>query len=608
MNERQMGLVRELLRCGDYQTIASLARALRCSERTVHYDISSINEELGRRGLASVIQGQRGLGVRLSLGEEELAYVEELAQGGTAKDHADVDLFMRCFLILLTGKTDRVKIEVLARMLYVTQSRLRSDIRRWSQLLEFFHCGIETKGSVFLTGDEFAVRLAAIHLLHAFAPVTMRTEAKDFFRHDAPLIERIVQDLEHCQDAPFSDIAQAGAYFATGVALSRIRQGHQVELPETGEEPDPAMEKIRRSMTLSTGVAVRPDEMAFLLRVASCSTRRYDRRASDAEEASERGRRFARVLVGSAGLGDELSSSFEDALAMIVDQGMRRSALSSPIVYRQPFSLKVSRMASYARSIRKIWEACEAEDVALFNADKDKIALLMLAMEESGVEEQLCRAALVANCGMEQVSYAIARLRRLLPSLVVESVMPSEIEAADSPFDFAIVFEHMAAGVPVCQVSFAVDENDVSKIGSFVLKVRNRFEHSPASVRLSCLTTQLFATSLVGLGEAIGRKACAEGLFEGDMARFARAFNDTCVLFGDMGVAVMPVAGVCETAGRLYLTSPYFIGRTINRFAVLFVREEDMGQIDGIALQFRERMNIPASIDVSWELPPLLAL
>lgn len=615
MNIRQMDLIRELLDYTEPLTISALAATLHCSERTVHYDIAAINNELARQGLASTISGRRGIGVALQLQEDERCTVEGLVQGGTLAGRTDLERFMHGMLIVLTTETGPVRLGALASSLYVTERQLRNDIRRWNQMLAFFGCEITVKGTVDIIGNEFGIRLSALYLFCSFAPVTMRDDAEQHFRADAPLMERALREMEQWRQVPFSENARHTVKFSVGLILSRLRQGKQVSLPLSEVPSDPVFTRICQAMEKSVGAPVDPAETVLLYRIARCSTRRYDVSQAPAEAApSTAALEVAEQLLEPFGLQEpSCDSALRATLANLVDQGAVRHRLSSTIPYRDPFSIKVTHMAFFARTIYRIWLTCKEAGMQMFNGDLDRIALLLLSAKEQVRGTEPFRAALVVNCGVEQVVYAVARLNRLLPSLEVEPVMPADLEQrvaqTDRPIHFVIAFEHIVAPLPVCQISFTVGSADIVKIGSFIAsghKPDQKGPSAPEPFALPSLTVQLYTPTLMGLPEAIRAKAHAEGIIDTEPDLFAEAFNVTCVLFGDMGVAVLPLPSVRATAARLYLTPPLFIGRTINRFAVLFIRDEDANRIDDIVAAFKMQMDIPDACDVSWELPPLL--
>ena len=353
--------------------------------------------------------------------------------------------------------------------------------------------------------------------------------------------------------------------------------------------------------------------MELLRRIALCGTRRFDAPfGSGCVEADGEARFLAADLIGrmEKWAFPEAFEEVRSALVMIVDQAIRRRKLSAPVPFRDPFTVKVSNMLWYATVMWELWRFDAMAGLKPYAADIDRIALLLLSGLERLPSGGKCRAALVVNCGVEQVYYARFRLCRLVPDMEITAVLSDSSLKKDPSLkrrgiDLVIAFEHVVASAPVCQISFAVDEDDVRKVGSFVADWRRGVRRGdPDELACSFETVSLCASSLRELPCAIWKQATSEEVLDVPEELFDYAFNVSCVICGGMGVAVLPLPGVRRTAGRLYLTPAFFIGKTISKFAVLFVAESDRLRLPLIIAQFKDHMGVPRTCDTSWELPP----
>lgn len=615
LSERQMSVVRDLLRRDDHVAVGVLAEKLACSERTIHYDTRSINRCLASLGLRSCIVGRRGLGVRLNLADNERLSVEELVEGGTFSGYSDLERFVEGMLMLACDENRRQTVKSLSKSLFVNERQLRHDLHGWSQLLEPFGCSLEVEGHVRLVGDEFTVRVMLIFLFCSFAPVSMLHEVDGRFSANTFLMKKTVEALEQCRGFPFSESARRTMRFAVGLALSRMRGGHMVSFDPHDCKSMPLFDQLKRDIARGAGVYPTEGEMEFFRRMIVCGTRRFDTpleggcvESSDTVEGLA-----SRLLEAMAPLiaGNELQN-VRDILESLIDHALVRRALHTPITFRDPFAIKVCNMPWYVTVLNALWQVDDIISLKMFGGDIDRIALLMLSVFERVRPYEKCRIAMVVNCGVEQVYYARHRLERMVPDSEVVRVLSDSSFAKDGStfedgIDMVVAFEHVETTMPVCQISFAVDESDAKKVSCALTQWRKDMRHEDSGgLVCPCETLGIHVGSPVGLAQAIHRSAVAEGLLEACEETFEYAFNISCVICETMAVAVIPLAGVVRTAGRRYVTQPLFVGRKLGKFAVLYVAQDDMSLLPSIVAQFKEYMDIPETCAVSWELPPLL--
>ncbi|MEG0216877.1 MAG: hypothetical protein RR655_00945 [Raoultibacter sp.] len=615
LSERQMSVVRDLLRRDEHVAVGVLSERFACSERTIHYDTRSVNHCLVSLGLRSCIVGRRGLGIRLNLADGERPSIEELVEGGTFSGYSDLERFVEGMLMLACDGDHPQTIKSLSKALFVNERQLRHDLRGWGQLLEPFGCSLEVEGHVCLEGDEFAVRVMLLFLFCSFAPVSMLHEVDGRFTTNTFLMKRIVEALERCQGFPFSESARRTLRFAVGLALSRMRGGHIVSFDPHDCKPLPLCDQLKRDIARGSGVWPTEGEMEFFRRTIVCGTRRFDMpleggrvESNDTVEAL-----VSRLLEAMAPLiaGNELQN-VRNILESLIDHALVRRALHAPIPFRDPFALKVCNMPWYVTVLNALWQVDDLIALKMFGGDIDRIALLMLSVFEQIRPYEKCRVAMVVNCGVEQVYYARHRLERMVPeSEVVRVLSDSSFAEGGSIFedeiDMVVTFEHVETTLPVCQISFAVDESDAKKVSCALEQWRKGMRHEDSGgLVCPCETLGLHVGSPVNLAQAIHRSAVGEGLLEACEETFEYAFNISCVICETMAVAVIPLAGVVCTAGRRYVTQPLFVGRKLGKFAVLYVAQADMSLLPSIVAQFKEYMDIPETCAVSWELPPLL--
>lgn len=615
MDARRKDLVRELLKKDSYATAKSLAQGLVCSERTIQYDVRSVNMHFEGLGIASRVVGRRGLGVRLELAEGERPLVEGLVQSGTFSGYSDLERFVEGMLIIACDEVRACTLESLSKALYASKRQVRRDIRRWSQLLEFFGCSLKIGRSVQLEGDELLLRAALVFLFCSFAPVSMLRDAESRFVRDSLLARRTIERLEEWRGFSFSENAQHSTRFALSLALSRIRGGHAVSFGEGGGTSQPELDHIGRDMAKRVGASAVRGEVRFLHRLCACGTGRFDAPLGESRvEPSREACEIASHLVDAMSVYVDCHEFQEvvDLLVMLVDQALSRRSLCAPVSFRDPFTIKISNMLWYATVFGVIWRLDEMRKLELFGGDIDRMALLTLSAFERSHSYGKCRVALVVNCGIEQVHYARCRLEGLLPdleivSLLSDSSLRADVSACEVEVDLVVAFEHVEADVPVCQISFAVDEEDVRRVAFCIAEWRRSMKKDEfGSLACPCSTTRIHPDSLIEVAEAVRQDAVREGIWDPSAELFDYAFNASCVVCGAAAVAVLPLPGVLRTAGRGYVTPPFFVGRDIERFAVLFVAEEDMALLPSIVAQFKESMDIPKTCDVSWEFPVLI--
>ncbi|MEG2934369.1 MAG: hypothetical protein RR842_12420 [Gordonibacter sp.] len=615
LSERQMSVVRDLLRRDDYVAVGVLAERFACSERTIHYDTHSINRCLTSLGLRSCIAGRRGLGVRLDLADGERLSVEELVEGGTFSGYSDLERFVEGMLLLACDEGRPQTVKSLSKSLFVNERQLRHDLHGWGQLLEPFGCSLEVEGHVRLKGDEFAVRVMLLFLFCSFAPVSMLHEVDGRFTANTFLMKRIVEALERCQGFPFSESARRTLHFAVGLALSRMRGGHIVSFDPHDCKSLPLGDQLKRDIARGAGVWPTEGEMEFFRRTIVCGTRRFDTPLEGGRvESNDTVEELAsRLLEAMAPLiaGDEFQN-VRDILESLIDHALMRRALHAPIPFRDPFAIKVCNMPWYVTVLNALWQVDDLMALKMFGGDIDRIALLMLSVFERVRPYEKCRIAMVVNCGVEQVYYARHRLERMVPDSEVVRVLSDSSFAKDGStfedgIDMVVAFEHVETTMPVCQISFAVDESDAKKVSRALAQWRKGMRHeNSGGLVCPCETLGIHVGSPVNLAQAIYRSAVGEGLLEACEETFEYVFNISCVICETMAVAVIPLAGVVRTAGRRYVTQPLFVGRKLGKFAVLYVAQDDMPFLPSVVAQFKEYMDIPETCAVSWELPPLL--
>jgi mannitol operon transcriptional antiterminator len=244
INNRCTQILVILLKSDEYLKASMLSETFNVSNRTIRYDLDTIDEYLKSNHLPE-LDRKPGLGVKLNAGEDDKKLIVNLLK--------DINVYYysyspeeRLHLILkrLLEEQDYVTTNEIAESILVSRNTIIKDLKNVREWLENHNLKLETHTNhgIKITGDERFIRSAQIELflksedtgnslklnlndVSSKINAVMGSKIGDLFNDiDVSFIEKCLYEAEKQLETAFSDEAYVGLVIHIALAIKRIYQ------------------------------------------------------------------------------------------------------------------------------------------------------------------------------------------------------------------------------------------------------------------------------------------------------------------------------------------------------------------------------------------------
>lgn len=213
MRDRQLHILEELKRRGDWVLTGDLALRVGCSERTVRTELKTLSTIEGIS-----LESVRGKGIRLIQWNSNRIRTEEISPDERVR-RMEIDL-------LLSRQMEGT--ELMDRY-FISESTLRNDLIHMEQHLSTYQ-QILKRRPLRIEGEERLRRVALLNRLRGHA-------VSDWFPYeDILFVRQMIDDLQRIFDQPFSDVSFERLNWQLLSQIKRLRMGGVIHLSEHAEE------------------------------------------------------------------------------------------------------------------------------------------------------------------------------------------------------------------------------------------------------------------------------------------------------------------------------------------------------------------------------------
>ncbi|ONI37583.1 hypothetical protein AN639_09560 [Candidatus Epulonipiscium fishelsonii] len=238
MNKRQLNILKMLVEKNEYVSTKYIANNFEVSERTVRYDLDSIEYTLRKLGIDLVRVPKNGNKIvyKDELGRRTLLVQIEILQANIfSQDERIVNLA----LILLLESTT---INDLANQLDLSKNTIVQDIKKVKSYLKTFNLWIEAKPyqGTQIQGNEEDIRYAFVDFYRKCN--TEKLKIIRTFEENRVTIENLIRSVEISMGVRYSKSSFEELSTIILYCLHRIRKGNYIEYP--AEHLDIATRKV----------------------------------------------------------------------------------------------------------------------------------------------------------------------------------------------------------------------------------------------------------------------------------------------------------------------------------------------------------------------------
>ncbi|PJN88830.1 BglG family transcription antiterminator [Bacillus sp. mrc49] len=213
MRERQIHILEELKRRGDWVLTGDLALRVGCSERTVRTELKTLSS---MKGIS--LESVRGKGIRLIKWNPIRITTEEFSPDERVR-RMEIEL-------LLSRQMEGT--ELMDRY-FISESTLRNDLIQMEQHLSGYQ-QILRRRPLRIEGEERLRRGALLDILRGHA-------VSDWFSYeDILFVRQVIDELQRMFDQPFSDVSFERLNWQLLSQIKRLHMGGVIHLSEHAEE------------------------------------------------------------------------------------------------------------------------------------------------------------------------------------------------------------------------------------------------------------------------------------------------------------------------------------------------------------------------------------
>lgn len=256
-------------------TLSVLAEKYELTVRTIQNDIAAIKDETDHHGM--IIVSQPGTGCKLSITNHKLAnqFVKLVTQRlNSSNEFSNQNSRVHYLISYLINNDDYVKSTDLADMLYISQSRISSDLKLVRQILSKYELELLSKPSygIRVSGDEVNKRFCLIKE-SIFAKPILNHDSSDSFgptMDHIDTISDIVTNVFLRNKYRISEIVMQNLIIHIQVAISRIKKGYYLDAKKNFEldkhyyHASKVAKEIMEACTERFNIEYREDEVLYL--------------------------------------------------------------------------------------------------------------------------------------------------------------------------------------------------------------------------------------------------------------------------------------------------------------------------------------------------------
>jgi activator of the mannose operon (transcriptional antiterminator) len=238
---RHKKLLKMLLTTNDYVSVPSLAKELRCSEKTVRNDLKALDEWLKKYPLVT-IERKPSVGVLLK-GDDiyKKQVLRDLLNDSEEELSQDSRKLQLMKWLLTTDKM--LTMQQMAEQFYVSKSTISDDLEEIDEWLSNFGLKLIRKPHLGLKieGEEKAWRAALSRLIellvdrsHYIWNENQLKMIEDVLQpYELALIEKEIRQTEKYLDFPLTDQAVVSLTVHIAIAVKRIKKGHGIRMDDS---------------------------------------------------------------------------------------------------------------------------------------------------------------------------------------------------------------------------------------------------------------------------------------------------------------------------------------------------------------------------------------
>ncbi len=612
INARQYELLKELKRFPHYVLLRHFAESLSCSEKTISSDIKALNVVLASNGLETRIETKPGSGVRLIVraGEESSFETVMLLNAGSAM--TSFDRFYRGILFLVLEKTASRTLDALAAHLFTNRRRVQLDIRHWNSVLAFFSLAIKgRKGSLFIEGDEYALRTAIMYFFYMVTPHYQQHVIEPSLSESTQGLARKLVDIMCLgQGTSYARNGQHAVLFYVKLAMARIRNDHQLpfDLEVDANCDEKTVKELHHAMERGLNC---PVSMAEAKVIASSQVLGAMRDPQVlASFVDDETKVFVHTLRGAIErrYGAPIDIDTVKALESLSYQSVWRMRNKLPVSLFNATPMK-QRNLDWLMTLERILHSdVQLARVSLFADDVARMAMLLYPYWSQG-RRRVYRVALFADASFEQAEYGVHCIEVGLPFIQVVKVisgvdiaLAEECAQSEGDIDFIIGFGPLETSLPFCQISSSIVEDDLMCLMKFALELEDLPGDKPFDVSSGTLNQE----SVQEIVQAVYWDLCNDGIIKAPFEEFSEQFSAHCAISTKHMTTALCVARTPVTGMRVYSTPALYVIQPVLSLAVLYIAEKDIDNIGDIVRHFNKYINRETRGEHTYSMPPQL--
>lgn len=610
INARQYSLLKELKEHPHFVSLKGYADIFSCSEKTISTDIKALNLVLASCGLKTRIETKRGSGARMVVLKGEDAALENAMLLNAGSAMTSYDRFYRGVLYLAMDMSVTCTVDELAAHLFTNRRRTQAEIRHWNHVLAFFGLAIKSRKRVLrLEGDEFALRTAILYFFYMVTPHYQHSVIERNLAEDtAVLSEQLLEIMEADRGVSYTRNARGAVRFYVDLAAARIRNGHQITEGSGASIAcsSDSVERMRAVMERVLGVSVGIAEVSTIASSPVLGAMRDPRALTSYIDDDAKAFAYHLRDAMETRFGDSMDIEMVRSLESLVYQAEKRFQNGFPISLVSATPMKQRCLDWFITLEEIIRSVPRLSRTPLFSDDLARIATLLYPYWNKS-RMKTYRAVLVADAGFEQASYGIHRIETALPFLEVVDVVSGEdvgsLDPVGSGIDFAIGFEPLESAIPVCRVSYSVDEADLMRLMKFALEIEEPWRGRPFETSFRTLGHE----SIRDIVQAVYWDLGNDGILKAPFEEFSDQFASHCAIATEHATTALCLSRISMTGMRIYETPSLHVVQPVKSLSVLFIAERDRPYLSEIVARFNKVIEPRVRGERSYSMPPDLS-
>lgn len=589
MNLRQNTLLKLLAKSDDFKLIREYSQRLHCCEKTIRTDVSTINSFLSEHRFKTKVIGRQGRGVKIQLFPAEKEYLDYLLDTELLDTIPDLERFYHGIITLLLTE-EAYTIDSLAEVLYSNSVQIKEDLRRWSNMLHTFHLQFIKRQSLKIKGREEDIRLFVLYYFYLLATNAMTGKIEPFIMgSNQGLFRHVLSIMEKDQGLCFTSNALHQLEFYFAIMVRRIRLGHTIDLPHTGNSS--AYDRIKGILEEHFSMTIPPGELYFLERIGENAGKKWSDKLFSDYSLSKQSKVMTEAFFNAleARYSKSVPLDLKSAFTILMETALRRNRTGMLVLNHEGNQIKTEYLTEYLIVTSIFFDSPVLKDCYLNDMEYTRFTMLLLPYFHEMKLLHVYHAGLIVNCSLEQAYFGKYKIEQSIPGISIAHILTEEeTEDFESTLDFFITFSYITSRTPHVEISSMVKQADITKLSAFLEEFhKNKTEHTSFGFSRHCIRLKsVFYPDIVKAlfqdMEAWETSSLKYEEFEKRVTIQKALLNDEMlVIFCDSSVKkpmLLSYKMECKT---------YIDGRIIKTIHVLYIKDTDEIELAEIIQKFR---------------------